>query len=57
MKDEKLSEKRTSYCYKELFILQETDVSKNEELNELAEKLTNPVEAIWLYGITKRLLR
>ena len=57
MKDEKLSEKRTSYCYKELFILQETDVPKNKELNELAEKLTNHVEAILVVQDYEKIIR
>ena len=57
MKDEKLSEKRTSYSYKELFILQETDVPKNKELNELAEKLTNHVEAILVVQDYEKIIR
>ena len=57
MKDEKLSEKRTSYSYKELFILQETDVPKNKELNEPAEKLTNHVEVILVVQDYEKIIR
>ena len=57
MKDGKLSEKRTSYSYKELFILQETDVPKNKELNEPAEKLTNHVEVILVVQDYEKIIR
>ena len=43
---------------KELFrSLQETDVSKNEELNEKAEKLTNHVEAILVVQDYEKIIR